>query len=129
VSRGKAGGAKFTPAATAKAVGGAVMTAAARGLLLAGENVLGDANALVPIEEGTLERSGAVTVDSRGLRAAVSYGTPYAVVQHEDLTLRHDDGRQAKFLETALTANASTSAEIIASTVRGEIGWKASRSG
>lgn len=119
---GKTGGARFT--GTALDVTGIMRDAAARGLTQAGEVVLGDSNARVPIEEGTLERSGTVAVDTKGLRAAISYNTPYAVAQHEDLTLRHDDGRQAKFLETALTSNARVVAETTAGTIRRTLGGK-----
>jgi hypothetical protein len=50
---------------------------AARGLSIAGEYVLGEARKTVPIEEFTLGRSGTVSVDREGLRAAVSFDTPY----------------------------------------------------
>lgn len=73
---------------------------AARGLQLGAEHVLEEANRIVPIEESTLEKSGVASVDEGELRAAVSYDTPYAVRQHEELTYQHDAGRQAKYLET-----------------------------
>jgi len=98
---------------------------AARGLYLGAEHVLEEANRIVPIEEGTLARSGMATVEGGGaktevegpdggpfmlvqrggdagdkLRAVVSYDTPYAVRQHEELTYQHDKNRQAKYLET-----------------------------
>lgn len=78
---------------------------AGRGLYLAAEHGLAEAKRRVPIEEGTLERSGTASVDEAEMKAAVSFDTPYAVVQHEDLTMRHDDGRQAKYLENALNDN------------------------
>jgi len=113
-------GARFTPAISASEIKGRLIAGAARGLTLAGEHVLGESNALVPIEEGTLERSGTVAVETKGMRAAISYDTPYAVVQHEDMTLRHDQGRRAKFLETAVNSNKTTAAEVIADAIRGE---------
>lgn len=91
---------------------------AARGLALAAEHVLQVSRTRVPIEEGTLERSGVASVDEAALRGAVSYDTPYAVRQHEDLTLRHDDGREAKYLEGALADEADTVAEIVAAEIR-----------
>jgi hypothetical protein len=94
--------------------------AAYRGLLIAGEHVLGESNKTVPIEEYTLGRSGTVTGDRSRLRAAVSYDTPYAVRQHEDMTFRHDPGRTAKYLENALNDHATIKA-IIAAAIRGEI--------
>ena len=61
----------------------------------------------VPHATGTLARSAAVTDASREDAVYISYNTPYAVRQHEDLTLRHPDprnplstpGRKAKYLE------------------------------
>jgi len=52
---------------------------AIRGLRMAAEHVLGEARKRVPIEEGTLERSGVAQVDEGSLRAAVSFDTPYAL--------------------------------------------------
>lgn len=61
----------------------------------------------VPHAIGTLQWSAAVTDAPREDAVYVSYNTPYAVRQHEDLTLRHPDptnpistpGRKAKYLE------------------------------
>ena len=75
------------------------------------EHGLEEANRIAPIEEGTLVRSGQVSRDDRGGRVAVSYDTAYAVVQHEDTQLRHDDGRQAKFLEDAMLTKVAPAAE------------------
>lgn len=97
-----------------------IKDAQARGLALAGEHVLGESRKIVPLEEGTLERSGRVSVDKDGGRAAVSYDTPYAVQQHEDLTLKHDQGREAKYLEKAVNGNRDVVKDIIARTLRGE---------
>jgi hypothetical protein len=63
----------------------------------AAEYVLETANRTVPLEEGTLQRSG--DVDHDGLKATISYDTPYACRQHEDSRNRHDSGRRAKWLE------------------------------
>ena len=94
--------------------------AAVKGLEDAAEHVLGVSNQRVPIEEATLERSGRASVDASTLQAAVSYDTPYAVVQHEDMTLQHDPGRSAKFLETALNQEAGAVQQIIADRIRRE---------
>jgi len=80
--------------ATARARAGA-----ARGLKLAAEHVLEEANRLVPLDEGTLFESGTTDVDEGHLRASVSYDTPYACRQHEEMTWWHAPGRQAKYLE------------------------------
>lgn len=91
---------------------------ALRGLRLSAEHVLQVSRARVPIEEATLERSGAATVEESDLTAAVSYDTPYAVRQHEELDYRHDAGRTAKYLEGPLTEEAGTVAAIIAAELR-----------
>ncbi len=90
-----------------------------RGVRLAAEHILGESNRAVPIEEGTLQRSGKVTVEDG--KAAISYDTPYAVKQHEDLTMHHDEGRHAKFLEQAANANRTQAAHIIAHAIRSEL--------
>ena len=83
-----------------------IRSAVVAGLSEAALDVLADGNRTVPRESGALERSGRVDVDGQRLVAAIGYGsgTPggYAVRQHEDLTLKHDAGRGAKWLERAL---------------------------
>ncbi len=71
------------------------------------EAILTESLKEVPLATGTLARSAAVTDASREDAVYISYNTPYAVRQHEDLTLRHPDprnplstpGRKAKYLE------------------------------
>lgn len=94
--------------------------AASLGLRKGAELVLQRSNARVPIQEGTLERSGVASVD--GLKAAVSYDTKYATRQHEDMTLRHDSGRSAKFLETALNESGQDILDLVAAEIRRELG-------
>lgn len=91
-----------------------IENATALGLTLAAEHLLQESRALVPIEEGTLERSGVASVDEDDLTAAVSYNTVYAVPQHERLDYRHADGRQSKFLETPMHTERQTMLELIA---------------
>ncbi|MER8086616.1 hypothetical protein ABTZ57_16135 [Streptomyces sp. NPDC094048] len=91
---------------------------AARGLRLGAEHVLQVSRVRVPIEEGTLERSGTATVDESQLTAAVAYDTPYAVRQHEEMDYRHDAGRTAKYLEQPMTTEAATVGRIIAAQLR-----------
>lgn len=97
---------------------------AVRGLTMAAEHVLGESRAVVPIEEGTLERSGRVDVDAANLVAVVSYGGDdeqlgiVAIVQHEKLDNRHAPGRLPKYLEGPLNASADVVADIIAAQVR-----------
>ena len=93
--------------------------AARHGTQLGLEHVLGEANKLVPLEEGTLERSGKVTMGD-GASGSVSYDTVYAVRQHEELTWKHLPGRQAKYLEQPMNTEAPVVMAIIAATMRSE---------
>ncbi|MFF9284867.1 hypothetical protein [Streptomyces griseosporeus] len=96
----------------------AMRQGAIRGVRLGAEHLLQVSRTRVPIEEGTLERSGVVSVDESSVTSAVSYDTLYAVRQHEDLTLRHDSGRTAKYLEGPLHEENGVITEIIAAQVR-----------
>ncbi|MGS2641681.1 hypothetical protein [Streptosporangium sp. G12] len=105
----------------AQALKAAQKKGAVRGLRKAAEYLLQASRDLVPHEEGTLERSGVASVDEGAMQAAVSFDTPYAVRQHEDLTNRHDEGRQAKYLEQPMQTEAATIQEIIAAEIRREL--------
>ncbi|MCO7196897.1 minor capsid protein [Pseudonocardia sp. McavD-2-B] len=89
-----------------------------RGLATAGEHLLSVSRMEVPIEEGTLERSGRATVDQASYTAAVSYDTPYAVRQHEELGYRHDSGRKAKYLEDPLNREGQVMLALVAAECR-----------
>lgn len=98
-----------------------VKKASTRGITIAAEHVLGVAKGQVPIEEHTLEESGFTSVDGvHHIRAAVSFDTPYAVKQHEDMTAKHDKGRNAKYLENAFNSEQEAVKKIIAGELRGE---------
>lgn len=89
-----------------KRVSADVQSAAIIGLRDISEHLLTESNKTVPIETGELMRSGIADVDKEALEASVSYGAgsaaPYALRQHEDMDLRHDPGRRAKWLEKTL---------------------------
>lgn len=89
---------------------------ASEGLQRALEHTLGKAKELVPLEEGTLERSGRVDVD--GLNGAISFDTVYAVRQHEELTWKHLPGRQAKYLEQPMNTERQVMLELMAVPLR-----------
>ena len=96
-----------------------------RGAMSTAEEVLSESLILVPRDTGTLGNSGTITVDklpdpSTAYNEAkvkaldsdtdyspdidtiyISYNTPYANKQHEDLQLNHPNGGEAKFLEKA----------------------------
>lgn len=98
------------------------LAGAAHGVELGMEHVLTEANRIVPLDEGTLERSGKAHMDATGssgaIEGAVSYDTPYAVRQHEELSYRHLPGRSAKYLETPMIAEAPTVLAIIGANIR-----------
>ncbi|GII98386.1 hypothetical protein CLV28_0709 [Sediminihabitans luteus] len=108
---------QFTPG---RSPDGAVQDAVERGLYLAAEHVLGVARDRVPHEEGTLERSGVTKVDRD--QATIAFDTPYAVRQHEEIGWRHDDGRQAKYLESAMNENVDVVRDLVATQVRRSLG-------
>lgn len=84
------------------------------------EHLLTEANKTVPLDESTLQRSG--TVSREGTKGAVSYDTPYAVVQHESLELKHPGGRRAKWLELTLIEQAAAVRQYLAAKMRERIG-------
>lgn len=93
----------------------------ARGLGMAAEHVLAKSREVVPLEEATLSRSGTASVDEAGEVAAVSFDTPYAARQHEELTWRHAPGRTAKYLERPLGETRPDQARLIARGIQDEL--------
>jgi hypothetical protein len=91
-----------------------------RGVVDGAEHLLAASNRKVPIETGELQKSGRVSHD--GLVAAVSYHTDHAVIEHEDMTERHDSGRHAKFLESSMYEERAAILELIADDIRKEAG-------
>ncbi|WP_228974948.1 minor capsid protein [Streptomyces sp. DH12] len=89
---------------------------ASEGLQRGLEHVLAESKKLVPLDEGTLERSGRVNVS--GLEGVVSYDTVYAVRQHEELTWKHAPGRQAKYLEQPMNSERDVVLRLMAVSVR-----------
>ncbi len=99
-----------------------VRVAAAEGLTATAERVRAVAVPLTPLEYGDLRSSlTVVPADPVDLESAVVSDLPYAVKQHEDLTLRHDDG-QAKFLETAAVGGRQDVAALMLTAARRRIG-------
>ena len=103
-----------------------VKAGAERGLMLAAEDVLEKSNRVVPIEDSDLLKSGHAwppdqvgIVGGGAMQAAVTYDTPYAVRQHEELTYRHDAGHTAKYLEN--TVNEARAAKTLDKLVAQEV--------
>ena len=84
---------------------------------LIAEHVLDASNRHVPHELGDLARSGRVGPGEGEGERTIYYDTPYAVVQHEDLTLQHDAGRTAKYLENAMNGEGAACQAIIERTM------------
>lgn len=89
------------------------------GLSAAGEHLLGVAREQVPLDEATLSRSGAV--DASDSAATVSFDTPYAARQHEELTWRHTGGRKAKYLEDPAGSESDRMVRIVAEHIRRQL--------
>jgi len=94
------------------------------GLESALEFVLEEANRTIPHREGTMQRSGQVSMDKRKPVGTVSYDTPYAPRQHEDLHARHASGRRAKWLQLTLEENMSAIADYLKKGLSGAFGGK-----
>jgi hypothetical protein len=88
-----------------------------KGLRMAVEHLLGEAIPLTPIRDNPLRNSGTTSVDKATGTAAVSFDTPYAVRQHEELTWRHEEG-QAKYLEQPFNTEKATMLALIAAEER-----------
>ncbi|WP_329622921.1 minor capsid protein [Streptomyces sp. NBC_01255] len=89
---------------------------AGEGLQRGLEHVLAEARKIVPLDEGTLERSGRVVRD--GLNGAVVFDTIYAVRQHEELTWKHLPGRTAKYLEKPMNSERDVVLQLMAVDMR-----------
>lgn len=84
--------------------------AVAAGLFMEANNIMTDAKGRVPVDQGVLRASGYVAppqMEGGSPVVELGFGGPaasYAVKQHEDTSLRHPGGGEAKFLERAADA-------------------------
>lgn len=91
------------------------------------EDIIGDAKEIVPVDRGPLRASGHVEqpkIDGDQFQIDAGFGgasAPYALIQHEDLTLRHKEGQQAKYLEVGARRRFATADERIAREIRAEV--------
>lgn len=81
--------------------------------------LLARANETVPYLEGILQASGHSSVDRTKLIGVVSYDTPYAVKQHEDVTLRHTGRRRALWLRLTMQERVHDILELMARALSG----------
>lgn len=94
---------------------------AARGARDAAEHLLAMAQRIIPLEEGTLLRSGRVDSNGSQGRVGVSFGTEYAEVQHEREDYRHDPGRTDHYLSGPMATEQQVMLGIIAAAIRGAL--------
>ena len=97
-----------------------VMNATERGLLKGLEFVPQESVKVVPKDTGMLEKSASVKISNDGKQGAVSYDTPYAIRQHEELGYRHAEGRIAKYLEIPFQQNQGKALEIMQREIKRE---------
>jgi len=71
----------------------------------AANNLLEEANRMVPLDWTTLMKSGEASLGDTDLIAVVSYDTPYAVRLHEHPEYNFQGGREGKWLERACNEN------------------------
>lgn len=90
---------------------------AARGLGLGAEHVRAVSVDRAPLDTAALRDSATASHDAESLTAAVSYDTPYAARQHEELDYHHRTGRP-KYLETALTNERDTVGRLVQAQIR-----------
>lgn len=109
------------------------LTATGGALYREAEGIMADSKEhYVPVDLGVLRDSGFVELPKidrgRGVSVAIGYGgaaADYAAVQHEDLTLNHPNGGEAKFLEKPLLLAAEGLAERVAAEVKDALGGTA----
>lgn len=70
-----------------------------KGLWMALDHLAAVSKEQVPLDQGPLKNSCYVDVAEDGMSGTVSYDTPYAVRQHEEIGYQHQRGRKAKYLE------------------------------
>ena len=86
------------------------------GLLVEGARIAADAASRCPVDKGEL-RASVFVAPKQGGGVEVGFKAPHAVQVHERTDLHHEDG-EAKFLEKAKNAAASTLAANVAATVK-----------
>lgn len=99
-----------------------------KGVLLAGQRLLADAQDIVPFDKGTLQKTGSadrLRLEQGEVTIDVGFNTDYAAKVHEDLTLnisqrrasKSGKPRQQKYLENPMKENGNLYGSIIARTI------------
>ena len=87
-------------------------------LMKTGEKILSASKQLSPIDTGMMVNTADVAQVNKH-RVDVRYNTDYSLYVHEDLSMNHKNGGQAKFLETATIENSSFHLNQLASRLKG----------
>jgi hypothetical protein len=103
-----------------------IVEAGPEALLLASQAVANESQIIfrnsqriVPVATGTLRRSGVLDApkqSGKSITVEMGYGgaaNAYALKQHEDLSLRHKEGKSAKYLEKPLMERAKNLREVL----------------
>ncbi len=106
-----------------------VLPALGRALYAEAEPVFDRSQDLVPVDTSALQQSGALhqpVISGNMVSQEISYGDAttahYAEKVHEDLSVRHMPGRQAKFAEVPFVEGAKGLGERVGARVAREIG-------
>lgn len=106
-----------------------IRAGAVTGLTKAAHALLAESQSRVPVDSGDLRRSGTVHPATMAeLQSAVSYsalsedGYPYGIRQHEDMTLSHPHGGEAKFLEKPAREMQDKLMRVVATEIRRAVG-------
>lgn len=94
-----------------------IRDAALRAIHDGAEHILTEAIDETPVDTGTLRRSGTVTDAPSEGAVYVSFNTPYCIAVHENLNMRHVDGK-AKYLEDPYNRNKDAVIELANNRVR-----------
>lgn len=87
-------------------------------LMKSGEKILSASKQLSPIDTGLMVNTADVAqVDKH--RVDIRYNTDYSLYVHEDLSMNHPNGGQAKFLEQATIEESHSHFNELASRLRG----------
>lgn len=98
-----------------------VMTANEKAITLGLEFIKQESVKVAPKDTGMMEKSAQVKIAADGKTGYVSYDTPYAIKQHEELDYRHAEGRIAKYLELPLQQNSKKALEIMGRVLKGTL--------
>jgi hypothetical protein len=72
-------------------------------------------------KEGSISSGGSVGMSETKVESVIGFTEPYALKQHEDLTLKHPKGGEAKYLEKTLDENRDKYINHLANEVKNSI--------